>query len=106
KGLCFFDRARRHANGAHILVVNHALLMADLAMGGGLLPEYKHLIIDEAHNLEEEATEALGFTVNRPMVMRLLDELSLPPGGSTAKGRTDDFLGLLRGALSTEVSNG
>ncbi|MFL5733112.1 MAG: exonuclease domain-containing protein, partial [Chloroflexia bacterium] len=47
KGLCFFDRARRQAYNAHVLVVNHALLMADLAMGGGLLPEYDHLIIDE-----------------------------------------------------------
>ena len=70
KGLCFFDRARRQAYSAHVLVINHALLMADLAMGGGLLPEYDHLIIDEAHNLEEEATDALGFTVNRQLVMQ------------------------------------
>src|SRR5206468_6298346 len=59
KGLCFFDRARRQAYSAHVLVVNHALLMADLALGGSLLPEYDHLIVDEGHNLEEEATEAL-----------------------------------------------
>ena len=59
-----------------MLVVNHALLMSDIAMGGGLLPEYNHLIIDEAHNLEEEATDALGFTVDRPTVMKLLAELS------------------------------
>ena len=65
KGLCFFDRAKRKARAANILVVNHALLLADLAMGGGVLPEYNYLIVDEAHNLEDEATDALGFTVDR-----------------------------------------
>ena len=104
KGLCFFDRARRQAYTSHLLVVNHALLMADLAMGGGLLPEYDHLIIDEAHNLEEEATDALGFTVNRFMVMRLLDELSLPPGAESPRGRPDDFLGMLRAALAADAA--
>lgn len=101
KGLCFFDRARRQAQGAHIIVVNHALLMADLAMGGGLLPDYNHVIIDEAHNLEEEATDALGFTVDRSLIMKLLDDLS---AASNASSLTSDFLSKLRGALSTEVS--
>lgn len=106
KGLCFFDRARRNAHGAHVLVVNHALLLADLAMGGGLLPDYNHLIIDEAHNLEEEATDALGFTVNRAVVMRLLDDLSMAPGAASARGRADDFLGSLRSALALELAKG
>ena len=69
---------RRKARMANVLVVNHALLMGDMAMGGGVLPEYDHLIIDEAHNLEDEATDALGFTVDRAMVMKLLTELSAP----------------------------
>ena len=44
KGLCFFDRAKRKARAANILVVNHALLLlADLAMGGGKAPEYNYL---------------------------------------------------------------
>ncbi|GIT43084.1 MAG: hypothetical protein Ct9H300mP11_10200 [Chloroflexota bacterium] len=37
----------------------------DLARGGGLIPEYQHLIIDEAHNLEDEATSQLGFSVSQ-----------------------------------------
>ncbi|MEO5952323.1 MAG: exonuclease domain-containing protein, partial [Chloroflexia bacterium] len=78
KGLCFFDRAKRKARAANILVVNHALLLADLAMGGGVLPEYNYLIVDEAHNLEDEATDALGFTVDRISIMKLLTELSAP----------------------------
>ena len=104
KGLCFFDRARRRANAAHVLVVNHALLMADLAMGGGALPEYNHLIIDEAHNLEDEATDALGFTVNRPTMMKFLDDLSLPTEAYSAGRRADDFLSKLRLALTTDFA--
>ena len=90
KGLCFFDRARRQAHTAHVLVVNHALLLADLSMGGGVLPEYNHLIIDEAHNLEEEATDALGFSVDRLMMLKLLNALSVAPRDDS---RLDDFLG-------------
>ncbi|MCH7713458.1 MAG: 3'-5' exoribonuclease, partial [Chloroflexi bacterium] len=60
---CFLRTARERAEQAHIIVVNHALLMSDLARGGSLIPEYQHLIIDEAHNLEDAATRQLGFKV-------------------------------------------
>jgi DNA polymerase-3 subunit epsilon/ATP-dependent DNA helicase DinG len=100
KGLCFFDRARRQAYAANILVVNHALLLSDLAMGGGVLPEYNHLIIDEAHNLEDEATEALGFTVDRALVMKLMNRLSVAP---SAGGGSQDFLTNFRGSLAVEL---
>jgi len=36
-----------------LLIVNHALLLADVATGNRVLPEYDYLIIDEAHHLEE-----------------------------------------------------
>ncbi len=62
---CFLRAARERAEQAHIVVVNHALLLSDLARGGGLIPEYQHLIIDEAHNLEDEATRQLGFSVSQ-----------------------------------------
>ena len=58
---CFLRAARQRAEQAHIIVVNHALLMTDLAFGGGLIPEYDHVIIDEAHHLEEAATNQFGF---------------------------------------------
>ncbi len=57
----FYWNARRSAQGAHLLVVNHALLMADLQSEGRLLPEYDHVVVDEAHRLEHSATEQ--FTV-------------------------------------------
>ena len=62
-GPCFLRAARERAEQAHIVVVNHALLMSDLVRDGGLIPEYKHLIVDEAHNLEDVATRQLGFQV-------------------------------------------
>jgi len=55
-GSCFLLRARRRAEAAHVLVVNHALLLSDIAVGGGVIPEYQHLIVDEAQHLESEAT--------------------------------------------------
>jgi Rad3-related DNA helicase len=50
---CFVHRARAEAEKADLVVVNHALLLADAAAGGGILPHYDHLVIDEAHHLEE-----------------------------------------------------
>ena len=63
-GPCFLRGTRERAEQAHIVVVNHALLLSDLMHGGSLIPDYHHLIIDEAHNLEEEATSQLGFQVS------------------------------------------
>src|SRR5690606_24019581 len=63
---CFYQRARRRAENAQILVVNHALLVSDLALrqqGASLLPDYDLAVIDEAHNFESVAAENLGRTV-------------------------------------------
>ncbi|MBI5411871.1 hypothetical protein HZA43_01700 [Candidatus Peregrinibacteria bacterium] len=62
---CYFQQALKATQDAPIVIVNHALLMADLVMGGGLLPEYKYLIIDEAHHFEEVATKSYGRTVTQ-----------------------------------------
>jgi len=64
-GQCFLYRARSRAERAHIVVVNHALLLSDLVMGNRLLPEYKYLIIDEAHHLESTATDQFGIQVSQ-----------------------------------------
>ena len=60
-GACPFYRARLAAQGAHILIVNHALLLADVATGNRVLPEYDYLIVDEAHHLEIATTNSLSF---------------------------------------------
>ena len=63
RGHCYLYRARRSAENAHLVVVNHALLLSDIVSSSNILPTYHHLIIDEAHNLEEEATEQWGLEV-------------------------------------------
>ena len=51
---CFYQRARLGANGAQIIVVNHALLLAASRLGEGVMPRSSYLVVDEAHHLEEE----------------------------------------------------
>jgi DNA polymerase III epsilon subunit family exonuclease len=85
---CYFFAARRAAKAAHLVVVNHALLLSDLAADNGVLPEYGHLILDEAHRLEEQATSHLGFDLHRRDFFAVLLELNgagdpARPGGLT-----------------------
>jgi ATP-dependent DNA helicase DinG len=80
-GNCPFHRARQAAQAAHILVVNHALLLADVATGNRVLPEYDYLIIDEAHHLEDATTNSLSFEITQTDIDRSLRELGGPNGG-------------------------
>jgi DNA polymerase-3 subunit epsilon/ATP-dependent DNA helicase DinG len=81
KGICFLQQARQAAESAHIIVINHALLLSDVASGGNVLPEYNHIIIDEAHHLEDEATRQFGFKLTQRSTIDLLDQLSQDVGG-------------------------
>lgn len=72
---CFFFKARREAESAHLLIVNHALMLADLGVESNVLPPYDHLVIDEAHNLEEVATDQLGFAVDQARLLQFFDDL-------------------------------
>jgi len=65
RGTCFLYRARHAAENAHLIVVNHALLLSDMAADAKILPPHDHLIIDEAHHLEDEATNQLGSQVTQ-----------------------------------------
>jgi len=80
-GTCPFYRARQAAQSSHLVIVNHALLLADVATGSRVLPDYDYLIIDEGHHLESATTNALSFRVTQGDVSRLLREL-----GSTSSG--------------------
>ena len=61
---CFYFEARKRAENADLLVVNHALLLADAASYGNILPAYDLLIVDEAHHLPEVATDAFGLSIS------------------------------------------
>jgi len=80
-GACPAYRARQAAQSAHILVVNHALLLADVATGNRVLPDFSHLILDEAHHLEDATTNALSYHVTLTDVERLLKQLGGPNSG-------------------------
>ncbi|MDP9238305.1 MAG: exonuclease domain-containing protein [Chloroflexota bacterium] len=74
-GSCFLLRAKKRAEAAHLLVVNHALLLSDVRTDGNVLPEYQHLVVDEAHHLEDEATSQFGFTASETEVMAWVERL-------------------------------
>jgi predicted DnaQ family exonuclease/DinG family helicase len=73
---CYVHRARAEAEAADLVVVNHSLLLADAEVGGGLLPPYDHLVIDEAHHLEDAATRGLRQDVDGPGLLALLERLA------------------------------
>ena len=98
KGTCFLYRARRDAEASHIIVVNHALLLSDLGSGGGVLPDYRYLVIDEAHHLEDEATEQLGFVARQKDLTLLLNELSHVSSAEKASGLLTDMKSFFRGS--------
>ncbi|MDB5307835.1 MAG: dinG 2 [Gemmataceae bacterium] len=80
-GQCFYFQARKQVFGANVLVVNHALFFADLALrrsGGGLLPDYQVVIFDEAHTLEDVAADHLGLSVSQGGVDYILNQLLAP----------------------------
>jgi ATP-dependent DNA helicase DinG len=80
---CFVLRARREASAAVVLVANHHLLFADLAFrlaGHGfedpaVLPPFRRVIFDEAHNVEKAASSFFSRSFNRFSLMRYLGRL-------------------------------
>lgn len=88
---CYVHRARAEAEAAHLVVINHSLLLADAETGGGLLPEYDHLVIDEAHHLEEAATRGLRQEVDGPGLLALLDRLAASDPDSPDRGLLDEL---------------
>ena len=80
---CFLFKARRAAAQADVIVVNHHLLLADLAVrrvaqnweDAAVLPAYARLVVDEGHHLEDAAAAHLGTTVTRRALARLVNRL-------------------------------
>lgn len=80
---CFVFKARRAAAQADVIVVNHHLLLSDLAVrraaqnweDAAVLPAYGRLVVDEGHHLEDAAATHLGATVTRRGLQRLVSRL-------------------------------
>ncbi|MGM1020524.1 MAG: ATP-dependent DNA helicase DinG [Bacillota bacterium] len=60
---CFYHRARHEAGIADVVITNHSKLFTDVKASHQLLPSYEHLVIDEAHHLEEVAGKHLGMHI-------------------------------------------
>ncbi len=64
EGSCFLLRARQRAAASHLVIVNHSLLLANAARDDQVLPPFSHLVIDEAHRLEDVATQHYGASLS------------------------------------------
>jgi ATP-dependent DNA helicase DinG len=100
-GECFYQKSRRRAAQARLLVVNHHLLFSDLAVRratdnyrqSAVLPSYEHVVLDEAHNVEDAATSHMGAEATRAGLFRVLARLD-----RQGKGVLAAVLGALAGS--------
>ncbi len=93
-GACPFYRARRRAEAAHLLIVNHALLLSDVAAEGRVLPDYRYLVIDEAHHLEDAITNSMTFRIDPESIQRQIADL-----GTLRSGMIGDILRQTRNVI-------
>jgi predicted DnaQ family exonuclease/DinG family helicase len=84
-GLCHMVAARSAAAVAQVVVTNHSLLLADAERQGQVLGPYSALVVDEAHHLEESATQQLGTAVSAEDLLLVLERLP-GPAIETLKG--------------------
>jgi ATP-dependent DNA helicase DinG len=80
---CFITRMRQRAMDADIVIVNHHLFFADLALRnseyGQVLPDYSAVIFDEAHQIEDVAAEYFGAQVSSYQMEDLVRDLAQLP---------------------------
>ena len=104
---CYFYQARRLAESSHVVIVNHALLLADIAVENRALPEYKRLVIDEGHHLETAATDSLTYRIDRDEIGRVLGELGRTTAGTRrASGLLPEIASKARQSLPVDKSGG
>jgi DNA polymerase-3 subunit epsilon/ATP-dependent DNA helicase DinG len=111
-GACHMVAARRTAATAELVVTNHALLLSDEPAEGHLLGDYSALVVDEAHHLEESATQAGGHRLHSADVLRALDRLPevLDPGLASAleacRDAANRLFGEAKGLLAERLGGG
>jgi Rad3-related DNA helicase len=81
---CFVYKARGLTRTADVVVLNHSLVFSDLNIESGVLPPYNEIIFDEAHKLEDVATEHLACEVTPKRIYRVLNKLFRVAHGSAA----------------------
>jgi ATP-dependent DNA helicase DinG len=101
---CFVTRMKRDAEAARIVVVNHHLFFADLALrgphAGAALPDYDAVIFDEAHQLEDIGTDFFGVRVSSTRLSSMLRDAER---AFVAAGLSDKLLRKGEGAALVEL---
>jgi ATP-dependent DNA helicase DinG len=95
---CFVTQARRRAQQAEIVIVNHHLFFADLALRAAwpnaqLLPAYEAVIFDEAHQLEDVATDYFGVGVSTLRLAALVRDTHRAVADGNAPSRLESTIG-------------
>ena len=96
---CYYQRARQRMAMADVLVVNHALFFSDLALrteGGQLLPDYDAIILDEAHTVEQVASDHLGLRLSSSTIDYFLSRI-------LSRKRNKGQLASVRGMIGDDI---
>ncbi|MGH7884523.1 MAG: helicase C-terminal domain-containing protein [Thermodesulfobacteriota bacterium] len=90
---CFFFKSRREISNSEILVANHHILFSDLAIksisadiDNGVLPAYKRVIFDEAHNIVDAATSHFSMRATKYGIIKVLRRLRSQSKSKKLKG--------------------
>jgi len=92
RGRCFIQAARAESLEADIAIANHALVFSELGIESPVLPPYQEIIFDEAHHIEDVATEHLAVRAARVPIMRTLARLFRAKGRGPASGEGTGLL--------------
>jgi ATP-dependent DNA helicase DinG len=77
QGVCPFHKAQRNAENAHLVIINHALLMSNATSETAFLPAFSRIVMDEGHQLEDAITNALSTKLDQQGIERNLNEAAL-----------------------------
>ena len=97
---CPLHHTKQKAELAHIVIVNHALLLSDISQNNHILPQFYDLIVDEAHHLESAVTDGLSFRADKRFLEAVLDDITKPRTALLA-----DLQTRIRNALPSEFSD-
>ncbi|MCS6775300.1 MAG: helicase C-terminal domain-containing protein [Chloroherpetonaceae bacterium] len=108
---CFYYRMRWKASESNLIVVNHALFFSDLALrlsdpNAGFLPNYHHVIFDEAHHLEDVASKAFGIEFGSRRLVTLTERIKYLKGLDLDRERLRALEDLNAGLFASFVQGG
>jgi ATP-dependent DNA helicase DinG len=77
---CFYRQKQTAAEKSDLIITNHALLLSDLKSDFSIIPSYSELVIDEAHHLDDVASDHLGIKLDYASIQLLLNQIGLSDG--------------------------